>query len=403
MDSGNKVIIIGKNHHHILAMARVFGVNGIKPYGIFVGMFSVMGFARRSKYWRKVWSAKNNAQVIDILRREFQNETQKPVVIPCSDAAAIELDNHLDELRQKYILGSFNHEQGRIPQLMDKFSQVEFVKNNLGLNMAESFIINLSDGEIPAGLPFPCIVKPVVSAEGNKGDIRKFDDIESLREYLGVLKAKGYERILAQKFLDIDYEFCLSGCCGEIISYFVSKTVRAWPIVGGTGCWDKIMNETEIHELCINILKKLSYEGYSGLIDIEFFKVGEKIYLSEINWRNSARVFMCTGTKIFYPLIWYWSVTEQSEKIQNIPLTTKDTSLYGMDERNDIAHVINLGLNSGRLSLREWVRDVKRSCSFSAWYRDDKLPAFWSYPSALFLSLIPLGAKEFIKKLLKWK
>lgn len=280
MDSGNKVIIIGKNHHHILAIARVFGVNGIKPYGIFVGMFSVMGFARRSKYWRKVWSAKNNAQVIDILRREFQNETQKPVVIPCSDAAAIELDNHLDELSQKYILGSFNHQQGKIPQLMDKFSQVEFVKNNLGLSMAESFIINLSDGDIPAGLPFPCIVKPVVSAEGNKGDIRKFDDIESLREYLGVLKAKGYERILAQRFIDFDYECNMVGCCGEFISCILTKVIRHWPNVGGTGCFRQIIGDDDKHKFCRSILEKLSALGYSGLIDVELLSVkGEKKFI----------------------------------------------------------------------------------------------------------------------------
>ena len=154
--------------------------------------------------------------MIEILRREFQGETLKPVVIPCSDPETIAIDNNLHELEKKYILGSFNHEQGRIPQLMDKFSQVEFVRDNLGLNMAESFIINLADGDIPAGLPFPCLVKPVVSAEGNKSDIRKFDDRDSLREYFDVLREKGYTRILAQRFLDIDYEFCLSGCCGEI-------------------------------------------------------------------------------------------------------------------------------------------------------------------------------------------
>ncbi len=139
------------------------------------------------------------------------------------------------------------------------------------------------------------------------------------------------------------------------------------------------------------------------MINIEFLSVNKELYINEINWRNGGEVFTCMGTKVFSPLIWYWSVTGQSGKIQNIPLTTKDTSLYGMDERNDIAHVINLGLNSGRLSLREWVRDVKRSCSFSAWYKDDKLPALWGYPRAFLLSLLPVKTKEFIKKLIRWK
>ena len=231
--STSKVIIIGKNHHHTLSVARVFGLNGIKPYGIVVGKGAKFGFVRRSRCWQKVWGVNDEVGMTEILRREFQNETLKPVVIPCSDPEAIALDNNLDELSKRYILGSFNHEQGRIPQLMDKFAQVEFVRDRLGLDMAESFIIDLTGGNIPDALPFPCLVKPVVSAEGSKGDIRKFTDKDSLREYFGTLRAKGYTRILAQRFLDIDYEFCLSGCCGDIISYFVSKTVRAWPNVGG--------------------------------------------------------------------------------------------------------------------------------------------------------------------------
>ncbi|MBR4195478.1 MAG: hypothetical protein IKQ95_02050 [Synergistaceae bacterium] len=378
-------------------MARVFGINGIKPYGIVVGRRAKSGFVRRSRYWQKCWAAKDEAEMIEILRREFQGETLKPVVIPCSDPETIAIDNNLHELEKKHILGSFNHEQGRIPQLMDKFSQVEFVRDNLGLNMAESFIINLADGDIPAGLPFPCLVKPVVSAEGNKSDIRKFDDRDSLREYFDVLREKGYTRILAQRFLDIDYEFCLSGCCGENISYLVSKTLRLWPNVGGTGSMLQIIDDEKIHEAGRNILRKIYNLGYSGLIDFDLFCVKDgNIYVGEINWRDSARVLMCMGTKVYYPLAWYWSVTGHPGKAQNIPLTTKDTSQYGMCEEADIYHVFHADPGFPRMSLREWLKDVRRAGSFAFWYHDDKLPALWGYLFKLVLSPI----KQFALKLI---
>lgn len=400
----NKIILICKNNHHLLGIARVFGINGIKPYGIIVGKGRTFGFVRHSKYWQKTWGAKDEAEMLEILRREFQNETLKPVIIPCSDQEAITLDSNLDELSRKYILGSFNNEQGRIPKLMDKFSQVEFVKNNLGLNMAESFIINLADGNIPDELPFPCLVKPVVSAEGSKSDIRKFTDKESLREYFGVLRSKGYTRILAQRFLDIDYEFCLSGCCGEYISYFVSKTLRLWPNVGGTGSLLQIIDDERIHEAGRNILIKLHNLGYSGLIDFDLFcvKSGE-IYVGEINWRDSGRVFMCMGMGIYYPLVWYWSVTGHADKIQGMAITTKDTSQYGMCEEADICHVLHSEPGFPRLSLREWIRDIRKAKSFAYWYHDDKLPALWGYPRAFLIGLLPLKTKEFIKRLIRWK
>ena len=32
----NKVIIIGGDHYNALGLARVFGVNGVKPYGLLI-------------------------------------------------------------------------------------------------------------------------------------------------------------------------------------------------------------------------------------------------------------------------------------------------------------------------------------------------------------------------------
>ena len=286
---------------------------------------------------------------------------------------------------------------------MNKFSQVDFVKNNLGLDMAKSFIVDLPAESLPEGLEFPCLVKPVATLEGKKGDIRRFEDAEALMKYLVVLRGKGYERILVQKFLDIDYEFCLSGCCGEVISYFVSKTVRAWPNVGGTGSWDNVMDEQDIHELCVNILQKLSDMGYSGLIDIELFKVGKKVYLCEINWRDSGRVFMCLGTKVYYPLVWYYSVTGQQDKISGMQLTTKDTTQFGMCEESDIHHVLHAEPGFPRIKLSQWIHDIKSAQSLSVWHPDDKKPSFWLWtsPRTLILTLMSNPMKNFIKRLLK--
>ncbi|MBQ7169285.1 MAG: hypothetical protein IJR63_05235 [Synergistaceae bacterium] len=148
------------------------------------------------------------------------------------------------------------------------------------------------------------------------------------------------------------------------------------------------------------MLKKISDAGYSGLIDIELFKAGDKIYLCEINWRDSARVFMCKGTKVYYPLIWYYSVTGQDDKIHGLPLTTKDTSQYGMCEQVDIRHVFHSEPGFPRINLREWLGDVRKAQSFAYWHNDDKLPALWSYPKDFVSAILPHSMKDFIKRII---
>ena len=101
----------------------------------------------------------------------FQNEKEKPVVIPYSDGAAEEIDLNLDRLKEHFLLPSIGGQQGKIP----------------------------------------CIVKPVVSAEGEKSDIRKCDTETQTVAYLQELREKGYHRFLVQEYLIYDTEYLMVG------------------------------------------------------------------------------------------------------------------------------------------------------------------------------------------------
>ena len=50
----NKVILIGGDHHNGLGLARSFGINGIKPYGIIVTGRNKHSFISKSKYWENM-------------------------------------------------------------------------------------------------------------------------------------------------------------------------------------------------------------------------------------------------------------------------------------------------------------------------------------------------------------
>lgn len=98
----NKVILIGGNHHNGLGLARSFGVNGIKPYGVIVGEGAEHGFVRKSKYWAKTWVIKSDDEIVEFLLSIFRDEKEKPVVIPYSDGAAEEIDLSLDRLKEYF-------------------------------------------------------------------------------------------------------------------------------------------------------------------------------------------------------------------------------------------------------------------------------------------------------------
>lgn len=367
----NKIILLGGNHHNGLGLVRSFGVNGLKPYGIIIGPGTRNSFVRKSRYWEKTWSVETEEQALELLMMEFSSEKRKPVIIPWSDGAAEVIDSHLDQLLSFFIVPSFNRQQGEIVKLMDKQKQVEFLEN-AELPMAKTWTVAFPLERVPEDLVYPCIVKPVSSYEGNKTDIRKCDSYNDLTNYLKKLELKKYSRILIQEYLNYDYEFEFVGSCGPDPAYIISKNVRVWPVVGGTNSFLKVMVDEKCHSTCRAILKFLQKKNYFGMFDIEMFFMNGKIYVNEINWRNTGNSFLCLGSNVHYAVIWYLNAI--GEDTSHLLHVSNDSSQYGMNESTDIRHVVFNGYGFGK-----WMKDRKKTSSFALWYIKDMKPVFAQY------------------------
>lgn len=369
----NKVILIGGNHHNGLGLARSFGVNGIKPYGIIVGEGAEHGFVRKSKYWAKTWVIKSDDEIVEFLLNAFQNEKEKPVVIPYSDGAAEEIDLNLDRLKEHFLLPSIGGQQGKIAELMDKQKQVEFAQT-YGIPMAKSCVVDLNDIRLPEDMIYPCIVKPVVSAEGEKSDIRKCDTETQTVAYLQELREKGYHRFLVQEYLIYDTEYLMVGSISrQNQCWFNSKKIRVWPVVGGSSSCLQVTSENNVQEFFDEVRNAFGRVGYDGIFDVEALRVGEKIYLNEINWRNSGTIYSVFGSKVYYPVNWYYWKTE-NQSPENFIRTCLDDTVYTMDESLDLRHVA-----CGNITLKQWLRDKKKSKAFALWYTPDMRPAIAQY------------------------
>lgn len=369
----NKVILIGGNHHNGLGLVRCFGMNGIKPYGIIIGEGSEHSFVRKSKYWTETWAIKSNDEIVDFLLKTFSGESEKPVVIPYSDGAAEEIDLQLDRLKNYFLLPSIGGQQGEIAELMDKQKQVEFAQN-YGIPMAKSCIVDLNDIHLPNDMIYPCIVKPVVSAEGEKSDIRKCDTETETVSYLQELKKKGNHRFLVQEYLNYDTEYLMVGAISDQNQcWFNSKKIRVWPVVGGSSSCLQVTNKKNVIEFFSNIRDAFQQIGYNGLYDVEALEVNGRLYLNEVNWRNSGTIYSVFGSKVFYPVHWYyWKTGNQLP--DNYLQTCSDEEVYTIDESLDLRHVV-----CGNVTLRHWLCDKKKSKAFAIWDKKDLKPTMAQY------------------------
>lgn len=369
----NKVILIGGNHHNILGAVRSFGVNKIYPFGIFIGEGAANSFARSSKYWAQTWAIDSEENLIDFLLNHFENEKEKPVIICCSDASEKILDENYECLKGHFLLSSLQKGQGEIAQLMDKYKQVKLAEK-YDIPVAQTFIVNLENIFLPKNMLYPCIVKPIISAEGKKVDICKCDTYRQTMEYLQTMKAKGYKSILLQQYLAYDAEYLMVGSIhGGKCCWFNSKKIRIWPIIGGSSCYLQISRKKYVSQFYNNIRELFKKIQYDGIFDVEAFDVNGKMYLNEINWRNSGTVYSCMGTNVHYLVVWYyWKIGKQLPK--KLTLFCEDENVYSIDESLDLRYLI-----CGKITLRRWLQDRKRAKSFAIWFRSDLKPAIIEY------------------------
>lgn len=122
------------------------------------------------------------------------------------------------------------------------------------------------------------------------------------------------------------------------------------------------------------------FEDLGKCIDTSIFEpqalllqVNGKLYLNEVNWRNSGTIYSVLGSKVYYPVNWYyWKTKNQSP--ENFIQSCLDETVYTIDESLDLRHVA-----CGNITLKQWLRDKKKSKAFALWYTPDMRPAIAQY------------------------
>lgn len=244
--------------------------------------------------------------MIDHLTGYAAGRDEKPVLICCSDAMSSLVDLNCNQLVDKYMLPGSSH-QGAITHLMNKQNMSELAVE-CGLNIPPHTQTIGRDELMQKreSMPYPCILKPLISTEGHKSDIMICTSPEQLAECISQIDCK---HLQVQKFIDKTMEYQIIGCSlladNEIFTSGGVKLQLAASHRSNTG----IVTLEPIEKLNINIspIKEfIRATGYSGLFSVEFIRDSSgRDYFMEMNFRNDGNAIVMTAGGANLPYIWY--------------------------------------------------------------------------------------------------
>lgn len=362
-----KVIIIGNDHINTLGVIRSLGKKGIQSY-LFIIKEKELQTIIRSKYIKKYWICNDEYEAVSKILYFFKDDKSQPIIIPTSDAAVASVDGLRKILNSKFSIPSVKYGKiDTIEYFMNKHNQ-NVICNKFGIATAKSQILKAPFKQ-KIDISFPVIVKPVTSTDGEKGDIRIFNNNEELKNGICIFNAKRYNRILVQELIKYDNEYDLSGFAynGNVVFSGIIQKQRMWPAKKGSMTFGKIYidNNPYINKETAKIKKMFKSMNYTGIFDIDLFETKDKVVLNEINFRNGALGYGYGNNAPIYN--YYLSFVKNKISKE----TLDDKTWYIIDDLSDLRNVFDKNI-----TLFDYLRDRKKANILL--YRDkkDKLSTF---------------------------
>ena len=378
----NIVIVFGNDHTNNVGVIQSLGKAGFKSIGLLFGLKS--DFVVSSKYTDGIITAKDPQACIDKLLENIPSSSKRIPIIACCDIAALTLEHNADKLKGHFVFEHSIHYT--LDYLAKKENQVRMAITT-GFNVPKSW--NLQDSkEIPSDICYPCLIKPLVSCEGAKSDIRVCRTREELERNLNTLEHT--KNVLLQQYIERDYKISILGCgltTGKCIIPAVENKLTLYPKYVGLECLAN-MQPLEDGSIKKSIERLIATTGYVGLFSVEMMhcKDDDKFYFTEINFRNDGAEALVTKYGANLPL-------NHVEDLMGLPLT-EQTEFNPGYYIWDMHHF--LSLMHCDISLLAWIKEIRKSNGFMLYFKEDKKPFFKQYSNWI-LSKLHLRKNESYK------
>ena len=380
-DIKNSVIVIGGEHYNALGVIRSLGEANIKPYFILIAKDKICPTSY-SKYIKKTFKIKSekDEDIIDFLVNNFNDEEEKPIIIPTGDPIEKLLDTNYNKLSKKYIMPNINETQGMIVKHMDKDVQHKLCEK-YNIKTAQSFLIDLKNIDEKLNiLPEKIIIKPDVSADGKKSDILIVEGKEEIKNGLLEFKEKGYKNVMVQEFINYETEYAMMGmaCKDKVIIPGINDNIFIYPSNRGNTSYSEMFPLADFPIDVSPIINMIKDMNYTGLFEVEMFKVGNEIYFNEINLRNSANLYSYMGNNVNYINVYLNLIL--GKDISKLK-TQVDKHYYFCIEPLHLKNV-----KEKVVTFKEWKKHVKNSTTL-IYNKKDKKPFFMRLVNSIYLRI----------------
>jgi len=318
--SGPRVMVVGRNYSSNLCMARSLGLAGfdvevMRVYsrrpakGDILQSMIPDAYSKYVKAFHTCTLSGSTLRGADALIGAADTE-RKMLLVPTDDISAYIIDESLDRLKANYVMASAGGVQGGLIRLMSKGVQKELAEG-CGLPMLGSRVARCENGryEIPAGVSYPCFIKPDVSCRSSKKRMKRCADEEELRAALDEIALTAEPDLLIEDYAEVKRELSVLGLCmdGKVLCAGMIEAMSgghgARRGVAATGISITPGKDDPVGpDMMEKIRAFMKATGYEGLFDIDLIETEDGgIYFLELNLRYGASGYAVTCEGIDLP------------------------------------------------------------------------------------------------------
>lgn len=383
----NKAVVLGANYYIGLSIIRCLGMNGVEVVAVDYAVEGSYGF--QSKYCREKLIGphykKDPGGLLEFLIDYAKNQPLKPVLFPSADPYVEFMDEHLEVLREYFLINQ--DVQGLFTKAMNKDS-LAVLALKLGTPIPETISPDDKDfnEKIDTVIKFPCLVKPVDSPTFVAKFRKKLFQVgnrEELNRSVQMAREAGCEVIvqrLIPGFDDHMYTFdAYLNQNSKITHWLTCQKYRQYPINYGASVYTGQRYVPELFEVGAPFLEGI---GWKGFAEIEFKKDAEsgKFYMIEVNVRTTNLNVLLLRAGINMPYLAYQELTGI---IAPPKVITQNTGLVFWYAFEDLLAVRDY-IKTGQLTVLGVLKSYFKKKAHSTWDWNDPKPylAFFQYKIA---------------------
>lgn len=356
-------IIIGDSTHNTLGLIRSLGRAGIRQH-LILKCGEDNCFVAKSRYLKdtdvfRISDMDEALAILDILK----DEPGEGKVLMCTfDEAAEFVDANETVLSEHFITPCRG---SRIGTLFNKDAQCRLAKE-CGLTVPESVVFRRKDDKSKIRIAFPLIIKPLTSTKGEKSDIHIIHDDSEFDKALS--EESGCDEFLLQEYITKEYELDCIGISTENGAELPGaiRKIRHYPDGTGAGAYGIFVPASKLGINLDGLNRFLAESRYHGPFSVEFLHSRGKNYFMEVNFRNDGLAYVATaaGANIHARYV-NPGLTYNPSKVKSIRMMN-----YSIDP---------LHIKEGRITRRQWLRDLLRTRVFINASLRDFAPTYCYY------------------------